>query len=150
MNFTILIICAIMIYWLLCEFYEDLNYKIKEKIKDYIFILSIRKSDINIIEYIIISGEFKFNINKIQTSRYLKSISNDFIIKYIIQLKSSDFLRYENTVINIYNIRSIEEDGLICFNDGYYVISKLDIELIMGKWQSMVRERKLKELLKTI
>ncbi len=62
----------------------------------------------------------------------------------------SDFLRYENTVINIYNIRSIEEDGLICFNDGYYVISKLDIELIMGKWQSMVRERKLKELLKTI
>ena len=82
-------------YWLLCEFFEDLNYKIKEKIKDYIFILSIRKSDINIIEYIIISGEFKFNINKIQTSRYLKSISNDFIIKYIIQLKSSDFLRYE-------------------------------------------------------
>lgn len=86
-----------MIYWLLCEFFEDLNYKIKEKIKDYIFILSIRKSDINIIEYIIISGEFKFNINKIQTSRYLKS--------------------------------------------------KLDIELIMGKWQSMVRERKLKELI---
>ena len=62
MNFTILIICTTMIYWLLCKFFEDLNYKIKEKIKDYIFILSIRKSDINIIEYIIISKILLLNI----------------------------------------------------------------------------------------
>ena len=142
-----IIIIGILTTALVFIFVKELDYII-----NWYDILTLRKSDILLVEidsyFLVIVKDYSTKVNKVIINTKFK---NWYMKKKCSTFLCADNIKHtikETVLINIDKISFIDFSE-IHFTDGsYYRISYESENEIRGKWQYIIRDRKLKELLK--